>query len=227
MSIDWEEIENYLKHGFENEPEEYLKRLGLTPRQAKFLVDEYESRGIGMIGATKRKSDAVDELLDDLKSGRIASKRLIASELIKIAEELIATDADTYKYDPEHKNKPDGGNWHKTEEGWSSVQETHKKVNEQSTDGNKHTKAWSWLNHHKTKGSDTYKVTLALLKGEKNPDKKLNIEPDRYDRILRSIDNITESDHEMKWRTNNYSTHEAEVWAVEKLKKLFDLKNRS
>ena len=44
----------------------------------------------------------------------------IAKELLKIARELIA-DSD-YIYDPDHKKKPAGG-YHKTEKGWSKLEQ--------------------------------------------------------------------------------------------------------
>ena len=45
----------------------------------------------------------------------------IAEELVKTAEDLIFADSD-YIYDPDHKKKPSGG-YHKTEKGWSKVEE--------------------------------------------------------------------------------------------------------
>lgn len=43
-------------------------------------------------------------------------KRLVACELILTAKSLLADKAD-YKYDPDHKHKPQGGGWEKTEKG--------------------------------------------------------------------------------------------------------------
>lgn len=45
-------------------------------------------------------------------------KRLVARELILTAKSLLADEAD-YKYDPDHKHKPKGGGWEKTEKGWT------------------------------------------------------------------------------------------------------------
>ena len=45
------------------------------------------------------------------------NNKRIARELIKIAKELVAD----YKYDPKHKHRPSGGgNWQRTEKGWST-----------------------------------------------------------------------------------------------------------
>ena len=45
----------------------------------------------------------------------------IAEELIEAAKDLIFADND-YIYDPDHKKHPSGG-YHKTEKGWSKVEE--------------------------------------------------------------------------------------------------------
>ena len=47
------------------------------------------------------------------------SRKLIASSLLKVAKSVLAKDEDDYRYDPEHKHKPQGGGWQKTEKGWS------------------------------------------------------------------------------------------------------------
>ena len=44
------------------------------------------------------------------------SRRLIAAALVKTAKSVLA---DGYRYDPDHKHKPSGGGWTKTEKGWS------------------------------------------------------------------------------------------------------------
>ena len=46
------------------------------------------------------------------------SKNLIACELIKLAK-AVKADGEDYRYDPEHKHKPTGGGWQKTEKGWT------------------------------------------------------------------------------------------------------------
>ena len=48
----------------------------------------------------------------------------IAEELVRIAKQLLA-DSD-YIYDPEHKKKPSGG-YHKTEKGWSKLEQKKEK----------------------------------------------------------------------------------------------------
>ena len=45
-------------------------------------------------------------------------QKLVARKLILIAKSLLADKSD-YKYDPDHKNKPKGGGWEKTEKGWT------------------------------------------------------------------------------------------------------------
>lgn len=47
------------------------------------------------------------------------NKKLTARELILIAKDLLADTKYDYVYDPDHKNKPKGGHWEKTKEGWS------------------------------------------------------------------------------------------------------------
>ena len=49
----------------------------------------------------------------------------IARELFKIAEDLVYADSD-YIYDPDHKQHP-GGGYHKTEKGWSNLDEKSEK----------------------------------------------------------------------------------------------------
>ena len=49
----------------------------------------------------------------------------IASEIIKIAEDLVFADSD-YIYDPDHDKHP-GGGYHKTEKGWSKLEEKEEK----------------------------------------------------------------------------------------------------
>lgn len=50
----------------------------------------------------------------------------IAEELIEAAKDLIFADND-YIYDPDHKKHPSGG-YHKTEKGWSKVEEKKEKT---------------------------------------------------------------------------------------------------
>lgn len=84
-----------------------------------------------------------------------------------------------------------------------------------------------WLDDNPSDGLK-YKLAVALLKGEKDPDEKLGIKEGQYERLLRSLEKLGgESPHEMAWRTNNYSTHEAEGWTKEALAKFFALKGGS
>lgn len=45
-------------------------------------------------------------------------QKLVARKLILIAKSLLADKSD-YKYDPDHKHKPQGGGWEKTDKGWT------------------------------------------------------------------------------------------------------------
>lgn len=47
------------------------------------------------------------------------NRKMIARELVLVAKNLIAEDKDGYVYDPDHKNKPKGGGWEKTDKGWT------------------------------------------------------------------------------------------------------------
>ena len=49
----------------------------------------------------------------------------IAEEILRTAEDLIFADSD-YIYDPDHKKHP-GGDYHKTEKGWSKVEKKKEK----------------------------------------------------------------------------------------------------
>ena len=154
------------------------------------------------------------------------NKEIIAKELVIIAKSLLADDYQ-YQYDPKHESRP-ASNWEKTEKGWEkgksdndSLVKPSDKVNQQ----------YVWLKHQKEKDSLAYRVTKALLKGEKDIPEKLNIDTNQYLRILRSIDNLNENGfggnmngHEEKWRTEKYSEADAEEWAKDNLKKVFKLK---
>lgn len=52
------------------------------------------------------------------------NKKTIARELILTAKELLADTKSDYVYDPDHKNKPKGGGWEKTEKGWTQKKKT-------------------------------------------------------------------------------------------------------
>ena len=53
------------------------------------------------------------------------NRKLIARELCILAKSILAEDSD-YVYDPDHKHKPKGGHWEKTEKGWSQKKEEKK-----------------------------------------------------------------------------------------------------
>lgn len=88
--------------------------------------------------------------------------------------------------------------------------------------------AKSWLEDN-DENSLRYKIAVMLLNNEHNIDEKINIninldeDYDRYLRILRGLASITESKHEMSFRTNNVSIADAERWAKEKLNEIFVL----
>lgn len=48
-------------------------------------------------------------------------KTRMARELITAAEHVLSAD---YIHDPDHKKKPRGGNWHRTNRGWSNIPKT-------------------------------------------------------------------------------------------------------
>lgn len=65
-----------------------------------------------------------------------------------------------------------------------------------------------------SKNGLTYKVALALLRGDKNIDDLYDIEPVQYSRILRKIDTtLPSSQHEVAWRSGSYNLRQAEEWA--------------
>lgn len=65
------------------------------------------------------------------------NKKMIARELVLVAKKLIAEDKDGYVYDPDHKHKPKGGGWVKTNKGWSQKKE--EKTTSQDTSKDKKT----------------------------------------------------------------------------------------
>lgn len=63
-----------------------------------------------------------ESTLENLKEKQMSTNKIVAKRIYALAEE-IAADTD-YVYDPTHQNKPHGGgNWHKTEKGWSTKEE--------------------------------------------------------------------------------------------------------
>ena len=53
------------------------------------------------------------------------NRKLIARQLCILAKNVLAEESD-YVYDPDHKHKPKGGHWEKTEKGWSQKKEEKK-----------------------------------------------------------------------------------------------------
>ena len=49
----------------------------------------------------------------------------MAGKLLTAAKQILAAD---YVYDPDHKKKPRGGNWNKTEKGWSNFKKEKKQT---------------------------------------------------------------------------------------------------
>lgn len=74
-----------------------------------------------------------------------------------------------------------------------------------------------------SKDSLKYKLAILLLREKKNPDEILGIKNDsQYASLLRSLEKAKgESNHEMSWRTENYTLNEAEKWARESLREIF------
>ena len=50
------------------------------------------------------------------------NRKLIARQLCILAKNVLAEESN-YVYDPDHKHKPKGGHWEKTEKGWSQKKE--------------------------------------------------------------------------------------------------------
>lgn len=79
-----------------------------------------------------------------------------------------------------------------------------------------------WLEDN-SKDSLKYKLAVLLIRGKKDPDEILGIEKmSQYAALLRSLEKAKgESEHEMSFRTENYSISEAEKWARESLSDIF------
>jgi hypothetical protein len=79
-----------------------------------------------------------------------------------------------------------------------------------------------WLEDN-SKDSIKYQLAVLLLREKKDPDEILGIKSDsQYARLLRSLEKAKgESEHEMAWRTENYTLNEAEKWARESLRDMF------
>jgi len=76
-----------------------------------------------------------------------------------------------------------------------------------------------------SKDSLKYKLAVLLLREVKNPDDVLGIDDmGKYSRLLRSLEKVKgESEHEMRWRTEDYSIGEAEKWTRDSLREVFYL----
>lgn len=81
-----------------------------------------------------------------------------------------------------------------------------------------------WL-QDTAKNSIKYKLAVLLMMGEKDPDEILSVEWQRYARLLRSLEKLHKSSqHEMSWRTENYTLNEAEKWTKQSLNEAFVLR---
>jgi len=68
------------------------------------------------------------------------------------------------------------------------------------------------------KGTKSEKLMNSLLKGDKDPQTSLGLGDSQYDSLLKKLAKIGgESEHEEKFRNNNYSTAELEKWAKERV----------
>jgi hypothetical protein len=83
-------------------------------------------------------------------------------------------------------------------------------------------RANDWLNDI-DKDSLKYKLAILLLQEVEDPNEILEIKNDsQYSRLLRSLEKIKgESEHEMAWRTENYTLNDAEKWTKDSLKEVF------
>jgi len=71
------------------------------------------------------------------------------------------------------------------------------------------------------KGTTGEKLMNLLIKGEKDPQSALGLKDSQYDNLLKRLAKIGgESEHEGKFRTNNYSTNDLENWAKERVNKV-------
>ena len=93
----------------------------------------------------------------------------MAEEILEVAEDLIFADSDDYIYDPEHKKHPSGG-YHKTEKGWSKVEEKKNKSisspKVEMTDEEYDNILWE--KHETSKNPNTSPELLKKLSGDKS-----------------------------------------------------------
>ena len=105
--IYWSHVEQYLKNIKESYDEdeviEFLCDCDMSGEQANKFFDEFLKRKINRM--TSFKDKAISQLISDFKIGRVAkigdtmNKKMIASELIKIAKDLVADDEATKAYE--------------------------------------------------------------------------------------------------------------------------------
>lgn len=113
------------------------------------------------------------------------NKKMIARELVLVAKKLIAEDKDGYVYDPDHKNKPKGGGWEKTEKGWSKNNKKEKdKVKHDNVDS-------SSIN---ITPEDASKLQKNLEKFEKSYGRASSFYSDNFD-ILKETKDIKKLDY--------------------------------
>jgi len=98
------------------------------------------------------------------------NKKMIARELVLVAKKLIAEDKDGYVYDPDHKHKPKGGGWEKTERGWT----TKKKENGKSENRYDFNKVLELHKKFDQEDEDLKKYGIEYVK-EKNYYEKLSV----------------------------------------------------
>jgi hypothetical protein len=68
------------------------------------------------------------------------------------------------------------------------------------------------------KGTLSMSVAYAIKRGDRNPNVAFGLGDNQYDNILKRLAKIGgASEHDMKFRTDNYSTAELEKWAKERL----------
>ena len=102
-------ILNQIKKDFIDQSFLLIKKNGVT----NIVDDEVGSRG-NLITKSKKAKLKKSKIFDT--RGDVMNNKKIARELLLIAQALVAD----YKYDPEHRFRPSGGQWTRTEKGWST-----------------------------------------------------------------------------------------------------------
>ena len=111
LKLEGEEIRDWLKAIQELKNTVYVSPNDYE-KLKKLLMEAYEI----IVNNIKKKPV-------NLKGNTAINKRLVARELLLTAKELLADTKSDYVYDPDHKNKPKGGGWEKTEKGWTQKKE--------------------------------------------------------------------------------------------------------